>query len=613
MKTLTNSIAVIIIFLIPVLSQAQSGPGGVGNSNSMALWLKADAINNLNHNDEVTYWEDLSGNGNHALAPDDNLNTPEYKNTSETINGFPVVYFDGNQTELKVPDSDDLDDTQGLYMMSVANVYQGNDDVKAILGKRYTHDQQIPEYAYDLFYWTGNKLYLDVNNNSQRFQTNTSYSYGNTRMAGFEFDGTRAASQRSEIIVNNEIVKSSSNNSSSIKNSSMDLIIGTMNHKYGKYTEMDFAELIIFQRALNDAEQNIVNNALGAKYELSLAQNDIYDGDDNLKGDYDYDVIGIGKEADGNHNQSSAAGLTIKGNSDLDQNGEYIFAGHKVQNNSLINIASASAADERWERTWYFNNRNVSGAASTTVDLSFDFQEGLGLTLSAANASNFILLKQTAAGSWQAVSSATASINGDMVSFNDVTVNDGAVYTIGLIGTDNSTFPVEMTDFSANKKENKVILNWTTASELNNDYFQLERSIDGQDFPIIGNVQGNGNTNEQTNYSFIDHNPAEGTNYYLIKQMDYDGAYAYHGPVVIRFEAPVKARFIQHAGALNIKLNRSVESMQVRIYAMNGQLMHSSREYGTQTNIPVHGFKKSIYIVHIITGQDIIRQKIYLD
>lgn len=91
-----------------------------------------------------------------------------------------------------------------------------------------------------------------------------------------------------------------------------------------------------------------------------------------------------------------------------------------------------------------------------------------------------------------------------------------------------SPLPVELVSFNGSAENNKVDLDWLTATELNNDYFEIQRSTDGIDFEVIGNVTGNGTTSVLNSYEFVDHSPAYGVNYYRLRQVDYDGAQELH-------------------------------------------------------------------------------------
>ncbi len=88
--------------------------------------------------------------------------------------------------------------------------------------------------------------------------------------------------------------------------------------------------------------------------------------------------------------------------------------------------------------------------------------------------------------------------------------------------------PVELTTFITECNANTVELNWTTASETNNDYFTIERSTDAVNFETVGTANGNGNSSVINNYSWTDDNPISGTAYYRLKQTDFNGAFEYH-------------------------------------------------------------------------------------
>jgi hypothetical protein len=89
----------------------------------------------------------------------------------------------------------------------------------------------------------------------------------------------------------------------------------------------------------------------------------------------------------------------------------------------------------------------------------------------------------------------------------------------------NSVLPVELIYFKGEMEENNVRLTWATASEINNDYFQLSRSRDGYDFEVIGTVSGNDNSSGIIDYEFIDPSPYFGVTFYQLKQVDYDGIF----------------------------------------------------------------------------------------
>lgn len=87
--------------------------------------------------------------------------------------------------------------------------------------------------------------------------------------------------------------------------------------------------------------------------------------------------------------------------------------------------------------------------------------------------------------------------------------------------------PIELINFSGKPNNKQNIIEWTTSSEINNDYFTIEKSSNGIDFEILTTVNGAGMSSENKYYSTIDNNPFNGISYYKLKQTDYNGKYSY--------------------------------------------------------------------------------------
>ena len=96
------------------------------------------------------------------------------------------------------------------------------------------------------------------------------------------------------------------------------------------------------------------------------------------------------------------------------------------------------------------------------------------------------------------------------------------------VGGSNDPLPIELVDFNADiSDENLVDLTWTTASEVNNDFFTIERSQDAMDFDILATITGAGTSSEMLYYEATDEEPMLGISYYRLKQTDYDGGFTY--------------------------------------------------------------------------------------
>ena len=93
--------------------------------------------------------------------------------------------------------------------------------------------------------------------------------------------------------------------------------------------------------------------------------------------------------------------------------------------------------------------------------------------------------------------------------------------------------PVELTSFTGTFTQDGVLLNWTTATELNNQGFEIERSVSAQNWEKVGYVPGFGTTTEPKSYSYLDQNVASGIYTYRLKQIDFDGSFNYSPEVVV--------------------------------------------------------------------------------
>jgi len=131
--------------------------------------------------------------------------------------------------------------------------------------------------------------------------------------------------------------------------------------------------------------------------------------------------------------------------------------------------------------------------------------------------------------------------------FSDVFFTDSNNgWLVGLIAypwagvvfhTTNGGVPVELSSFTATTNGNEVILNWSTATELNNQGFEIQRSREGDEFFTVGFTEGHGTTTEQHNYTYSDKLLDNGKYYYRLKQVDFDGSYEYSDIVEVDFAA----------------------------------------------------------------------------
>ncbi|MBI4930887.1 MAG: T9SS type A sorting domain-containing protein [Bacteroidetes bacterium] len=173
--------------------------------------------------------------------------------------------------------------------------------------------------------------------------------------------------------------------------------------------------------------------------------------------------------------------------------------------------------------------------------------------------------------------------------------------------------PVELLSFTGEQRGEEVLLQWSTASEINNDYFDVENSVDGKAFEKIGRVAGHGNTNQLLNYSFIDEYPYSGINYYRLKQVDYNGDYNYSPIIAVKNNLAGNPCFVYNdetSGNFILSCAKS-ENYQVRILSVEGKILKAIKiKVDTGNKIDLHDFSNGMYILRIIDGENIQNLKL---
>lgn len=117
----------------------------------------------------------------------------------------------------------------------------------------------------------------------------------------------------------------------------------------------------------------------------------------------------------------------------------------------------------------------------------------------------------------------TDNVNGNSYNQSRGRAYNQTNYVYNSIGA----LPIELVDFNVSEKNNAVLINWTTLTEINNDYFTVERSVDAIYFTPIQVVDGAGNSTAKKEYFVMDKSPLSGVSYYRLKQTDFDGRYSY--------------------------------------------------------------------------------------
>lgn len=111
----------------------------------------------------------------------------------------------------------------------------------------------------------------------------------------------------------------------------------------------------------------------------------------------------------------------------------------------------------------------------------------------------------------------------------------GAWNTPWVLTLNTAPLPVELLSFTAKPVGARVQLDWTTATEINNDYFSIDRTQSGHDYTFIDMVRSQGPSTFEQSYRTYDESPLLGTQYYRLKQVDFNGEFKYYGPIAVTF------------------------------------------------------------------------------
>jgi len=104
-----------------------------------------------------------------------------------------------------------------------------------------------------------------------------------------------------------------------------------------------------------------------------------------------------------------------------------------------------------------------------------------------------------------------------------------------IVVSGGSALPVEFISFTGKETEEGTLLNWETASEVNSEFFVVERSKDGRTFETIGEMESIGGSERNTVYEFLDESPYTGVNYYRLRPVDYDGSFSLSEIITVEY------------------------------------------------------------------------------
>ncbi len=196
-----------------------------------------------------------------------------------------------------------------------------------------------------------------------------------------------------------------------------------------------------------------------------------------------------------------------------------------------------------------------------------------------------------------------------------VVVTNASGCTASATSSLNIILPIELLSFDADYDGKAVKLNWTTASEINNDYFTIERTRDGTMYDYISTVPGAGNSNSINNYSARDVDPLPGTSFYRLLQTDYDGTTESSKliPVIVKQHGKLKI-FSLHINSAESTLEYNVFSplypVNIEITDMRGMIVLSHVANESSGKINFSKIAPGVFAVRVFNSTESISQKL---
>lgn len=620
---------VLAFCFLPFAAFAQYYPGGLANTN-LKIWLDAsDAATITQSSGTVSQWNDKSGNGvniSQATA----ASRPAYQ--TNQINGLSTVQTNGTSTYLA--GNYNVNGLTQMSMLSVATPATNN--VSSTSSSPYAVNYPIFYWGMEIGGW--GQVGMELNTQNNGFY-GYGWRFGTSQASADVFYNPAAAPSGAKVMAaaHNSTVERGFYNGfnvtaptagsltgklSTLANSPTTFSVGLGQNPYGGNGyggNNKVGEILIYNTSLNNTQLILLQNYLAAKWGVTLLANSKFTP--TTATTYNWNLVGVGREST---TDSVALTRTTNGfgfrvgqtaTDFLKDNGDYLCAAYTSPLAVGLSTSFLPAGTlMRWTDEWYVNKTDVNNNAGN-LSIFFDFA-AYGIGGSPGAPANYQLLYRSTPGStvYSVIASAVPSVSGSMVSFavNATAIANG-YYTIGTTNITASPLPIELVNFTAVPNGKQVDLHWQTATEINNDYFTIERSQDGVETTIVATVPGAGNSNALLRYAAIDPSPLPGTSFYRLKQTDYNGTFSYSPWVAVSFAADAAVNvWINRDNELVLRSDQLLSRGTLRVFSVDGRLVLEQIISGeaSEERFSTDAWRAGVYMVEIESAGRVVRRKL---
>ncbi len=578
-----------------------TGPGGVGNQNVNKLWLMASkgtfsdvGVTAAVNNGTIAQWNDQSGNGNNAAQVTAG-NRPIYRTGQD--NGLPALQFTGDLF-IDAPALGIAGTSSATYFLAFKDTQTGlggfNDGSGHFILDRTTATNALMSLKPVTGSFYGFQKRDDSGGGLGGVASTTSI---NTNTKWIEMAHMKGTSY--SLFYNGALESTTGDGDGNLT---------PPNVRIGRHATTTngglrgfIHEFMIYSSVVNNAQRILINNYISAKYNVTLSVNDVYTMDNPANGNYDFEVAGIGQASDGsNHKDAKGNGVVRMWNPNNLANNEFLMWGHNGLNFSGGNTSDVDNViiQERINRVWRVSEVGDVGTTSISVDVSSTQGSALGSNLR-------LLIDRDGDGfADNDVTPISGSFSGGIITFSGINLQNGDRFTIG-----NTNFalplPIQLISFEAMAQQSEVKLTWSTASELNNDFFTIQRSQDGETWQDVTLVKGAGTRNFRTDYETTDGLPFDGVSYYRLKQTDFDKQYSYSPAkrVELGSEFQLKVYPNPSSGTFTVSTGFEITLNNIRLINSVGQTIPIQLQSDqSSTTLTSQSVAPGIYILQVTKG-----------
>ncbi len=389
----------------------------------------------------------------------------------------------------------------------------------------------------------------------------------------------------------------------------------------------DISEFILYNRDITSTERNRIDSYLAIKYGVTLSQATLqnYTASDGVviypatstHSGYVADIAGIGKDAVSRLTQSNSmsanagAVVRVRNASSLDDLDFFIWG----DNAGSLTTSTTTGVDgvvikRRLSRIWRVAERGDVG----TTDISFDLTNVPGAKV---QADLRLMIDRDGDGfADNDVTPVTGTLAGQVFTVSGINLQNNDYFTIGTVNATTTPLPIQLVSFDVVARGTDVIARWKTATELDNDYFTLERSMDGEKFVEALRVPGAGTSTEPRQYEALDFPFVTGVIYYRLKQTDFDKKVSYSEVKRVKLDGhDADARIYPNPvenNMLTTELPGNGSSMMVDILNSAGQTMYTGTAVGSAHEWNLEALPRGIYIVKVRWEGGVTVKKVFL-